>query len=112
MIKYFSDKTGKYYSSVDEANKAERELEERERIRKEKEAKEKAEKAEKEKAYAAERKAKAAEVEEARKTMVTAQHKYREVLDAFIKQYGSFHYTSHSFDDIPVLFSSLFDLFE
>lgn len=111
MIKYYSDKTRKYYDSVEAANKAEFEMKEeenREKIRKEREEREKKEKKEK---FAAERKARANEVEDARKVMVEAQNKYREVLESFIKQFGSYHYTSQSFGDIPVLFSSLIDFF-
>ena len=113
MIKYQSDKTNKYYSTVEEANKAEFELKEkenRERAQKEREARLKKEKEEK---LVAERKARAAEVEEARKTMVAAQHKYCELLEAFTKDYGPFHLSLTGEDAkraIPTLFD-IFDLF-
>lgn len=109
-IKFYSDKTNKYYPTIEDANKAEFELKEqenRERIRKEREAREKKEKEEK---FAAERKTKAAEVEEARKAMIAAQAKYREVLDAFIQKYGHFH-LSLTGEDAKQAIPSLFDFF-
>ena len=106
-IRIYSDKTQKFYNSVEEANKAEfeaKEAENREKIRKERaEAEAKAQK-EKE---AAERKAAAAELDEARKEMVAAQKHYAELLDNFIKKYKSYHYTTNSIADIPTLFESL-----
>ena len=65
---------------------------------------------EKRKAVQEERKAMAAEVEEARKVMTAAQHTYYEKLDAFIKKYKSYHYTSTDVNDIPTLFD-FFDKF-
>lgn len=115
-IKFYSDKTNKYYPTAEAAEKAEFELKEqenRERAKKEREARLKKEKEEK---LAAERKARAAEVEDARKVMVAAQSKYREVLDAFVRDYNSFHFSIDSDDvkslknTIPTLFE-LFDLF-
>ena len=68
-----------------------------------------AEKAEREKKDA-ERKAMAQKVEAAHKEMVAAQHKYREELDAFIRKYKTYHFTSTSADDFPTLFG-LMDFF-
>ena len=105
-MKYYSEKTKKLYDTVELLNQAEFELKEaenREKIRKEREARRKSE-------LADQRKARAAEVEEARKTMVAAQKAYREKLEAFIKDYNSYHYTSTSIDDIPTLFD-LFKIF-
>lgn len=107
MVKIYSDKTNKFYESVEEANKAEleaKEAENREKIRKEREATLAKEKKDKE---AAERKAMAAEIEEARKAMVSAQKTYREKLEAFVGKYKSYHFSSTSADDVP----TLFDLF-
>ena len=117
-IKIWSDKTQKFYSSIQEAEKAEfeaKEQENRERILKERKAAEEKEKKEQE---AAERKAMAAEVEAARKAMLevqknckeqidAAQKVYRDKIDAFVKKYGSYHWSSNSADDVP----SLFDIF-
>lgn len=105
-IKIFSDKTQKFYNSVEEANKAEFELKEaenREKILAERKAAEA--KAQKEK-EAAERKMMAAEVDEAYKAMTAAQNAYKTKLEAFVKKYGSYH-TSLTTKDIP----SLFDIF-
>ena len=106
-IKIYSDRTQKFYNSVEEANKAELEATKVEAEKKALAERKAAEvKAQKEK-EAAERKAMAAEVEEARKAMVAAQKAYKEAIEAFTKKYGSYHYTSHSVDDIPTLFDIL-----
>lgn len=110
MIKIYSDKTKKYYNSVDEAEKAEfeaKEQENREKILAERKAAELKEKKEKE---VAERKAMASEIENARQEMIKAQKAYKEKIEAFVNRYGSYHYTSKNFDDIPTLFD-LFDKF-
>lgn len=111
-MKYWSEKTRTLYDSAEACQKAEfeaKEKENRERILKEREAREKKEK---EEALIAQRKVRAAEIEEARKTMVDAQNNYRKLLEEFTKDYGSYHYTSHSTEDIPIFFSSLFDWFK
>ena len=59
---------------------------------------------EKKEQLAAKRKERAAEVEAARKAMVEAQKNYKKVLENFIKDYHSYHYSTTSFDDIPTLF--------
>lgn len=110
-IKVYSDRTNKYYDSVDAAERAERELKEqenRDKILAERRAAELKEKREKE---AAERKEMANTVEDARKAMVAAQKVYKEKLEAFCKKYGSYHYSSSSIDDIPTLFDSFFSWF-
>lgn len=98
-MRYYSDITKKFYDTQDECVKAEAE------------AKQKAdkEKYEKEKAVA-ERKARAQEVEDARKAMVAAQSKYRELLEAFIKTYGSYHLSLND-KDAEAVKHSLFDIF-
>ena len=106
-IKVYSDKTNKFYNTVEEANRAEFELKEkenREKIQKEREAALAKEKKEKE---LAERKALAAEVDTARKAYLEAQKAYREKLEGFCKKYGTYHYTVENGDEIP----SLFDFF-
>lgn len=113
MIKYYSDKTNKYYSTVEEANKAEFELKEkenRERAQKEREARLKKEKEEK---LTAERKDRAMEVEEARIAMEKARSKYANLLEAFCRDYKTFHLSLTGEDAkraIPTLFD-IFDLF-
>ena len=103
-IRVYSDKTQKFYDTVEEANRAEFELKEkenREKIQKERElalAKEKKEKA------LAERKAAAEKVEAARKAYLEAQKTYRTELESFCKQYGTYHYSTNNADEIPSLF--------
>jgi membrane protein involved in colicin uptake len=110
MVKIYSDKTNKFYDSVEEANKAEVELkekEEAEKAKREQEAKELAEKKEKD---AAERKAMAEEVKEACKVMVEAQKAYREKLNAFLKKYRTYHFSTDKVEDVPFLYD-FFDKF-
>lgn len=108
MVKIYSDRTGKFYNTVDEANRAEFELKEKENL--EKIAKEKALREEKEKkeALVAERKAMADQVEAARKEMVKAQKAYQEALNAFVKKYHTYHFSTSDPTDIP----TLFDIFD
>ena len=96
-MRYYSDVTKKFYETPGACIEAEEKvLTEQAKIKEEKER------------LAAERKSRAAEVEEARKNVVAAQKNYRDVLDAFIKDYKSYHYTSTDADEIP----TLFDLFK
>lgn len=107
-IKVYSDKTKQFYNTVDEANRAEFELKEKENLaliekqRKERELKEKKEKT------IAERKAAAEKVEAARKAFNEARKAYHAELEAFCKKYGTYHYTTDGKEDVP----SLFDLFD
>ena len=99
-MRYFSDVTKKVYDSAAELLKAEQEAELEQKKKLELERKEK----EKKEQMAAERKARAAEVEEARKAMVTAQSHYKEVLEAFVRDYKSYHFTTTDTKEIPTLF--------
>ena len=107
-IKIYSDKTNKFYDTVEQANQAEfalKEAENREKIRKERElalAKEKKEKA------LAERKEAATKVEAARKAFNEARKAYYDELNKFCQNYGTYHYTTDGKEDVP----SLFDLFD
>ena len=90
----YSEKLNKKFETVDECVKAEQEYE----------AKIAAEKA------ANDRKTRATEVEDAYKAVVEAQKVYREKLNAFIKDYGSFHMTLKTGDGNPFdLFHSFFE---
>lgn len=114
-MKYYGEHTQKLYDTIEACQKAEQEAiqaENRERILRERKAAEEKEKKEKE---AAERKAMAAEVEAARKAMLevqknckeqidAAQKVYQDKINAFVKKYGSYHWSSNSADDVPVLF--------
>ena len=107
-IKIYSDKTNKFYNSVEEANHAEFELKEKENLEKIKKERELAlAKEQKEKAIA-ERKAAAEKVETARKAFNEARKAYHAELEGFCKKYGTYHYTTDGKDDVPSL-SDLFD---
>ena len=112
MVKIYSDKTQRFYNTVEEAQKAEQALiaeEEQKRILKEKELALAKQKKEQE---VAERKACATEVDEARKAYLAAQKTYREKLEGFCKKYGTYHYTVENGDEIPSLFDIFGNLFK
>lgn len=98
-MKIMSEKTGKEYATVEECLAAEKEFDDT--IAKEQEEKEK---------LAAIRKERAAEVEEAYKKILEANKNYNELLNAFIKDYGSFHMTLHTGDYNP--FNAFHRVFE
>ena len=92
------DKMGNEHATVDEAIAAEKEYDEA--VAKEKERKEN---------LAKERKERAKEVEDAFKAILEAQKAYNEKLDAFKRDYGSFHMTIKTGEDNPFnLFEPLF----
>ena len=100
-MKYVSEITGKTYDS-------EKDCLEAEKIFKEEEKKKKA--AEEKKA--AERSERAKEVEKAYEKVVEANKAYRDVLNRFIKDYGSFHMTySDTNNLIDDVFDSVFRFF-
>lgn len=99
-MKYYGERTKKLYDTIeahDEAELKAKEAENREKIQKEREAAHQKELADK-------RKARAAEVEEARKEMIAAEKKYKEVLEAFIHDYHQYHFTETNVDNVPLLF--------
>lgn len=106
-LKYYSDKTNKFYNTAEEANRAEFELKEKENLEKIKKEREAALAKEKKEKELAERKALATKVDEARKNYLAAQKAYREELEGFCKKYGTYHYTVENGEEIP----SLFDFF-
>ena len=111
-IKIYSDKTQKFYNSVEEANRAEFELKEKENLEKIKKERELAmAKEQKEKALA-ERKAAAEKVDLARKAYNEAQKNYRNELEAFCKKYGTYHYSTNGADEVPTLFDWFDNLFK
>ena len=100
-MKILSEKTNKYYATVDECLAAEKAFDEAA-------AKKKAE----EEKLNATRKERANEVENAYKASIEANKHYRELLDAFIKDYGNFHMTVHTGNLNPFdSFSHFFDTF-
>lgn len=98
-MKFYSDELNALFNTQKELEEAEQAA--KVKAYKEKQAKEKA---------AAERKARAAEVDEARKAMITAQTKYKEVLEAFCRDYGTYH-TSLTGEDAKKVIPSLFEIF-
>jgi len=97
-MKYVSDITGKTYDSAKECLEAEEKFEKAIA-----EAKEKKEK------LAAERKERATEVEDAYKSVLEAKKVYNEKLNAFCKDFGSFHMTVKTGDENPFnMFESFF----
>lgn len=97
---YYSEVTNKNYPTERECMEAEKaEIARREEVKAAKEAKN------------AERKARANEIEIAYKEMVETQNKYRELIEKFVKDYGSYHYSASTSKGIPTLFSTWFDLF-
>ena len=109
-VKIYSDKTNKFYNSVEEANEAEFKLKEKENLEKIQKERELALAKEKKEKELAERKAMAVEVDAARKELAKAQKAYKEKLEAFCQKYGTYHYTIENSDEVPTLFS-LFDNF-
>ena len=110
-IKIYSDKTQKFYNSVEEANRAEFELKEKENLAKIQKERELALAKEKKEKQLAERKEAAEKVEVARKAYVEAQKNYRTELEAFCKKYGTYHYSTNNADDIPSLFDWFGNIF-
>lgn len=100
-MKYFSEKTGKKYDTEEACLAAEKDFEEA--IVAEKERKEK---------LANERKERALKVEEKFKAVLDAQKAYREELNSFVRDYGSFHMTLRTGEGNPFdLFDRFFDRF-
>lgn len=100
-MKYVSEITGKAYNSEKECLEAEKVFVETEKKKKAAEEKK-----------AAERTKRAKEVEEAYQTAVNANKAYRDVLNKFIDDYGSFHMTySDTNNLIDDVFNSVFRFF-
>ena len=96
-MKFYSEKINKYYDTEKECLSAEKDYEEKLAV----------EKAKKEELVAT-RKARAAEIEDAYKAIFEARKHYNELMDKFIKDYGSFHMTIRTGNDNPFnLFDSL-----
>lgn len=103
-MKYFSEKLNRLFDSAEACQRAEFEAKEKENLEKIQKEREAAQaKREKEEKIAA-RKAAAAKVETARKAYAEAQSAYRKELEAFCKQYGTYHYSTSNADEIPSLF--------
>jgi len=84
-MKYFSEKLNKVFESEEECVEAENKFELA-----------KQEKEEKERQLAETRKERAHEIEDAWKKVVDDRKEYMKLVDNFVKDYGSFHYTFRS----------------
>lgn len=99
-MRIISDLTHQEYKTVAECEKAEAEFNRK-----------KAEQEAAAKKLADNRKARATEVEKALENMRAAEKKYHDLLAAFVKDYGSFHYSFTDEKDSPFPITlSLFDL--
>lgn len=99
-MKFYSELTNKVYDTEKSCMKAEQEYKQAlEAKKREEEAKKLAEQKKQENRAAA-----AKNVEAKREAMTKAQREYREELEKFCKEYGSYHFTTNSFDGIPHLF--------
>ena len=110
-IKVYSDKTKQFYNTVEEANRAEFELKEKENLAKIEEERKARELKEKKEKAAVERKAAAEKVDAARKAYANAKKAYSEELEAFCKKYGTYHYSTNGKDDIPTLYDIIDKIF-
>ena len=95
-MKFYSEVTKKFYDTVEDCENAEVAVKKAE-----------AEKVAQKKKLAENRANRAKEVENLRKNMVAAQKAYKEALEAFVKDYGTYHFSTSSFDELPHLFSFL-----
>lgn len=93
-MKYYSETLDKLFESEKELQQAEKNAIEAEAKKKELEEVKRRERAED-----------AKEVEIALKNLRKAEDEYHEKLNAFIKKYGYYHYTSHDARDFPSAFS-------
>ena len=99
-MKFYSELTNKVYDTEKACMKAEQEYKQAlEAKKREEEMKKLTEKKKQEK-----RAEDAKRVEAKREAMTKAQREYREELEKFCKEYGSYHFTTNSFDGIPHLF--------
>lgn len=97
-MKYYSDVTKRLYDTAEELNKAETAVVKAEQERKAALAKKQAEQAK----LKEQRAARAQEVTEAIRVRDEAQKKVNELVNKFVKDYGSYHYTwsSDFIDDV------------
>ena len=91
-MKYYSEVTKSLYDTEKELHKAEEKL-----------IAERNEREAAEKKKSAERKARADEVAAAREAAMAAQKKYNELLNAFVKDYGSYHMSVSNIKDVDDL---------
>ena len=110
-LKYYSDRTNKFYNTAEEANRAEFELKEKENLEKIKKEREAALAKEKKEKAMAERKAAAEKVDAARKAATEAQATYHKELKDFIDKYGTYHYSTSDPNEVPNFFDWIGNVF-
>lgn len=99
-MKFYSELINKVYDTEKDCMKAEQEYKQAlEAKKREEEIKKLAEKKKQEARADA-----AKYINELREEMVEAQRKYRDAIEDFVAKYGSYHFTTNSFDGIPHLF--------
>lgn len=101
-MKYISELTNKIYDTVEECEKADKQV-----------LAERAAAEEKRKARAAEKQARQEEIEKAYENLTNARKTYDELRNAFVKDYGSFHMTfnrNNEFESLDDLIRSFREL--
>ena len=111
MLKYYSDKTNKFYDTPEEANRAEFQLKEQENLEKIKKERELAYKKEQDEKAIAERKIAAEKVDKARTKLMEAQKEYATALGEFVDKYHTYHYSTTNPEEVPFLFGLFKDIF-
>lgn len=92
-MKYYSENLKQLFDTQEECEKAETTaLEAKKRAEEEKEK------------LLAQRKVRAKEIEDSRKALVEAQNAYNKLLREFIRDYGTYHWSTSNLDDIPKMF--------
>ena len=104
-MKYYSEILNKVFDTEKACREAELECKRAEEAKlREAEQKKLAEKKKQE-----ERAADAKAVEQKFEAMYRIQKECREAVNAFVKKHGSYHFSTHSAEEIPYLFSSVLD---
>jgi len=110
-LKYYSDKTNKFYDTPEEANRAEFALKEQENLAKIKKEREVAYAKEQKEKELAERKVAAEKVDKARTKLIEAQKEYAAALGEFVDKYHTYHYSTNNAEEVPFLFGLFNNLF-
>lgn len=110
-LKYYSDKTNKFYDTPQEAQRAEFSVKKQENVTKIKEERDAAYKKLQDEKELLERKFAAKKVDDARTKLLEAQKEYTAALTEFVNKYHTYHYSTNNAEEIPVLFGLYDTLF-